>query len=99
MRDTTVRTLKELIIRALRIEDQTPDQLADDQPLLDGDLGIDSIDILQLILEIEKAFGIKLVSGEFARDNWKNLTTLAAAIEARLEAQAGQAAAGSPTRQ
>ena len=54
-RETIEATLKELLIRALRIEDMTPDQLSADQRLLDGEIEIDSIDILQLILEIEKS--------------------------------------------
>ena len=85
--ETIETTLKELLIRALRIEDMTPDQLSADQRLLDGEIAIDSIDILQLILEIEKTFGIKLVTGEFARGEWATIRTLAAAIEARLKAQ------------
>ena len=87
-RETIEATLKELLIRALRIEDITPDQLSADQRLLDGDIEIDSIDILQLILEIEKAFGIKLVTGELVRGEWETIKTLAAAVEARLQAQA-----------
>lgn len=87
-RETIEATLKELLIRALRIEDMTPDQLSADRPLLDGEIEIDSIDILQLILEIEKAFGIKLVTGEFARGEWETIRTLAAAVEARLQSQA-----------
>jgi len=85
--ETIEATLKELIIRALRIEDMTPDQLSADQRLLDGGIEIDSIDILQLILEIEKTFGIKLVTGEFARDEWETIKTLVGAIEARMQAQ------------
>jgi acyl carrier protein len=87
-RETIEATLKDLVIRALRIEDMTPDQLSADQRLLDGEIEIDSIDILQLILEIEKAFGIKLVTGEFSRHEWETIRTLAAAVEARLQAQA-----------
>ena len=87
-REAIEATLKELLIRALRIEDMTPDQLSTDQRLLDGEIEIDSIDILQLILEIEKAFGIKLVTGEFARGEWETIRTLAAAVEARLQSQA-----------
>jgi acyl carrier protein len=81
--------LKELLISALRIEDMTPDQLTGDQKLLEGEIEIDSIDILQLILEIEKAFGIKLVSGEFARGEWQTIATLADAIEARMRSRSG----------
>jgi acyl carrier protein len=87
-RETIETTLKELLIRALRIEDMTVDQLSSDHRLLDGEIAIDSIDILQLILEIEKSFGIKLVSGEFARGEWQTISTLAAAIEARMQAPA-----------
>ena len=87
-REAVEATLKELLIRALRIEDVTPEQLTADQKLLDGEIEIDSIDILQLILEVEKSFGIKLVTGEFARDEWETIRTLATAIEARLQAQA-----------
>jgi acyl carrier protein len=51
---------------------------------LGGDLEIDSIDVLQLILEIERHFGIKLVKGgKFEKAEWSSIKTLAAAIEAR----------------
>ena len=87
-REAIEAKVKELLIRALRIEDTTPDQLSTDQRLIDGGIDIDSIDILQLILEIEKTFGIKLVTGEFARDEWESIGSLVAAIEARMQAQA-----------
>ncbi len=80
--------LKVLLVEALRLEDVTPDQLRSDQKLLDGDMEIDSVDILQLILDIEKAFGIKLVTGEFARGEWQTIGTLASAVESRIRAQA-----------
>jgi acyl carrier protein len=87
MPDSVKETLKELIIRGLRVQDVTPDQLADDQPLLHGPIEIDSIDILQVILEIEKAFGITVVEGEFQRAEWETIATLAAAIEAKMGAR------------
>jgi acyl carrier protein len=87
-REAIETTLKELIVSALRLEDITPDEMTDEQGLLDSDIEIDSIDILQLILEIEKTFAIKLVSGEFDRGEWETVKTLAAAIEARMSAQA-----------
>jgi acyl carrier protein len=55
--------------------------------LLGGDLEIDSIDILQLILEIERRFGIKLVDGELDESAWRNIGTLAAAVEAKVAAR------------
>ena len=76
--------LKVIIIQGLRIKDRGPESLPDDEPLLGGDLGIDSIDILQLILEIERHFGIKLVDGEFDHSSWATIETLAATVESKL---------------
>ena len=45
---------------------------------------IDSIDILQLIVDIEKKFGIKLVSGRFDRSAWQTIDTLSSAIHAKM---------------
>ena len=77
--------LKPLILDSLRIDDITPSDMPDDQPLLDGDLEIDSVDILQLILDIERQFGIKLVTAEFNRDAWKTVDSLAGTIEEKLK--------------
>jgi acyl carrier protein len=79
--------LKVIIIEGLRITDRGPESLRDDEPLLDGDLGIDSIDILQLILEIERNFDIKLVDGEFDKTTWKTINTLTATVEEKLAAK------------
>jgi acyl carrier protein len=79
--------LKLITIQGLRITDRGPESLRDDAPLLGGDLGIDSIDILQLILEIERHFGIKLVDGEFDQAAWASINSLAATVEAKLTAK------------
>jgi len=79
--------LKLITIQGLRITDMRPEDLKDDAPLLGGDLGIDSIDILQLILEIERHFGIKLVDGEFDQAAWASINTLAATVEAKVAAK------------
>lgn len=81
--------LKPLILSSLRMDDLTPADLSDDQPLLDGDLEIDSVDILQLVLDIERHFGIKLVTAEFEREAWKTLDSLAVTIQEKLR-EAGQ---------
>ena len=86
--DEIKQQLKVISITGLRITDRDPDSLQDDQPLLGGDLGIDSIDILQLILEIERHFGIKLVDGEFDKTAWESIDTLAATVEAKMTVKA-----------
>jgi acyl carrier protein len=82
--ETIKEQLKVIILKGLRITDMVPADLRDDQPLLESDLEIDSIDVLQLILDIERHFGIKLVSGKFDKKSWANINTLAAAIESKL---------------
>lgn len=80
--------LKAIILKSLRITDMTAEDLRDDQPLLGGDLEIDSIDILQLVLEIERHFGIKLVQANFNQKDLESVNALAAIIESKVaEAQ------------
>jgi acyl carrier protein len=76
--------LKPIILKSLRITDLTPEDLRDDQPLLGGELEIDSIDILQLILEIERHFGIKLVQANFNQKSLESINALAAIIETKV---------------
>jgi acyl carrier protein len=76
--------LKAIILKSLRITDLTPADLRDDQPLLGGELEIDSIDVLQLILEIERHFGIKLVQGNFNQKSLETVNALAAIVESKM---------------
>lgn len=85
--ESTAQQLKQIVISGLRIKDRTAANLPDDQALLDGDIELDSIDVLQLILEIERHFGIKLVEGEFDRNAWRTIATLAAAVDEKIAAQ------------
>lgn len=81
---TVKEQLKPIILNSLRITDLAPDDLRDDQPLLSGQLEIDSIDILQLIVEIERHFGIKLVQGNFNQKYFESIDALAAIIESKV---------------
>jgi acyl carrier protein len=76
--------LKPIILKSLRITDLTPEDLRDDQPLLGGELEIDSIDVLQLVLEIERHFGIKLVQANFNQKHLESVNALAAIIESKV---------------
>ena len=76
--------LKPIILKSLRITDLTPDDLRDDQPLFGGELEIDSIDVLQLIMEVERHFGIKLVQGTFNQKYLESVDALASAIESKV---------------
>jgi len=52
--------IKQLIIEALRLEDITPAQIASDELLFAGGLGLDSIDALELGVALRKKYGIRI---------------------------------------
>ncbi len=61
MSDTTLHTrVKQLIIERLQLEGMTPDQIDDAAPLFGDGLGLDSIDALELVIGIEKTFGVRI---------------------------------------
>lgn len=80
--------LKELIIEALNLEDVEPQDLADDEPLMDAGMGLDSIDALELVVRVEKEFGIKIKNSEEAREALGSVNSLAAFVESRQGASA-----------
>ena len=58
-----IEALKAQIIEALNLEEMTPADIDDNAPLFgDEGLGLDSIDVLELIVLMEKNYGIKLSS-------------------------------------
>jgi acyl carrier protein len=60
----------------------TPDQIGDDQPLFGpGSLGLDSVDALQLVVALDKRYGIKIPDAAVARKTMQTVTSIAAAIE------------------
>ena len=54
-----VREIKELIIEALMLQDMSPDDIDAQAPLLVEGLGLDSIDVLELAMAINKRYGVK----------------------------------------
>ncbi len=56
--------VKELIIEKLQLEGMTPDAIEDAAPLFGDGLGLDSIDALELVIGIEKTFGVRIQDEE-----------------------------------
>ncbi len=70
--------LKEQIIKVLNLEEMTPEDIDTEAPLFGEDgLGLDSIDTLELIMLIEKNYGIKLASPAEGKTIFKSVATLA----------------------
>ncbi len=58
MQEELINQVKQLIIDSLRIEGMNPDDIETDAPLFGEGLGLDSIDALQLVVAMEKDFGV-----------------------------------------
>lgn len=72
-----IKELKEEIIEALNLEEMTADDIKTDDPLFGDGLGLDSIDALELIVLLEKKYGIKLTNPAAAKGIFKSVATIA----------------------
>ena len=78
--DELVSELKVKIIKTLGLMDVTPEDIKDDSPLVGGDTGIDSIDVLELVMMIEKDYGVKIDSKELGAKVFASVRALATYI-------------------
>jgi len=69
--------LKEEIIKVLNLEELTPDDIDTDNALFGSGLGLDSIDTLELIVMLEKKYGIKLASPAEGKAIFKSVRSIA----------------------
>jgi len=74
--------LKKEIIAALNLQDITPADIDNDAPLFGEGLGLDSIDALELIVLMEKKYGIRIDNPNRGKDIFKSISTMAQYIEA-----------------
>lgn len=74
--------LKEQIIESLNLEDMTPADIEDAAPLFGEGLGLDSIDALELIMILDKSYGIKFATKEESKLVLKSIDTMAEYVTA-----------------
>jgi acyl carrier protein len=90
MSDPLAARLKSLIVETLKLTDVRPEDIPDDEPLFGSPrFGLDSIDALELVLKLEKEFGVKIGSSEESRHALASVSALATFIRARQAAPAG----------
>jgi acyl carrier protein len=73
--------LKQMVIEVLNLDDLKVEDIADDASLFGSDLELDSIDGLELVLQLEKTYGIKIGSSEESRRALQSIRVLADYIE------------------
>ena len=72
-----IKELKEEIIEALNLEEMTPEDIDENDALFGDGLGLDSIDALELIVLLDKKYGIKLANPAEGKAIFKSLATIA----------------------
>ena len=65
------------MIEVLNLEEMTPEDIDTDAPLFGDGLGLDSIDALELIVLLEKKYGIKLENSAEGKSIFKKVRTIA----------------------
>ena len=78
--DGMIAEIKVKIIATLGLIDVKPEDIKDDAQLVGGDTGIDSIDVLELVMMIEKDYGIKIESKELGAKVFASVRALSTYI-------------------
>jgi acyl carrier protein len=84
--NTLKEQIKNLMVENLMLQ-VTPGEIGDELPLFGpGSLGLDSVDALQLVVALDKNFGLKIRDPEAAKEILRNVTTIAQAVQEKLAA-------------
>ncbi len=83
---TATEKLKKILVEELGIEELTPADIDDDAPLFGEGLGLDSLDAVELVVIVQKHYGVEIKDMEEARAAFRSVRALAAYIERRLSA-------------
>lgn len=79
--EDVILKLKEQIIEQLNLEDMEPEDIDADEPLFGSGLGLDSIDALELIVLLEKEYGIKIKNPKDGQKIFFSIQTMAEYIK------------------
>jgi acyl carrier protein len=81
---TLKENLKKAIVEGLFLEDMKPEEIEDDRPLFGNEgIGLDSLDAVELVVQIKKLFGIEIKDIKEGRIAFQSINSLAAYIEER----------------
>ena len=95
MPEDLILELKKLIIRTLRLEEITPEDIKDDGALFGEGLGLDSIDALELVVAMEKNYGVVIPDSAVGERVFRSVKTLAQFVVEKSSAEGSRAARAS----
>jgi acyl carrier protein len=82
--DNIKEKLKKALVEELKLEDVDPLDIVDDAPLFGEGLGLDSLDAIEMVVLVQRNFGLAMQDQEEARLAFASVNALSAYIEARL---------------
>ncbi len=82
--------LKTSIVERLRLTQVSPESIADDAPLFGPGLGLDSIDAVELVVMLEKEYGVRMTDLAVAKSAFINVRTLAQFVADSRTAKTGE---------
>jgi acyl carrier protein len=82
---TTVEKIKKILVEDLNLEGLTPGDIDENALLFGEGLGLDSLDAVELVVIVQKHFGIEIQNMDEAKVAFQSVHALAAYIEGRLK--------------
>ncbi|MFW5488907.1 MAG: phosphopantetheine-binding protein [Desulfovibrio sp.] len=73
--------LKEALVSELNLEDITPTDITDDEPLFGEGLGLDSLDAVELVVLVQRIFGVEIKDMDQGKEAFQSVSSLAKFIE------------------
>jgi acyl carrier protein len=80
--EALISKLKEQLIEQLNLEDYTPEDINEDESLFESEMGLDSIDALEIIVLLEQEYGVKIQNKEDGQKIFHSVRTIAEHIQA-----------------
>jgi acyl carrier protein len=81
---TIKEQLKKIIVEELNLEEINPEEIEDAAPLFGEGLGLDSLDAVEIVVLLEKHFGVVVKDLDEGKGAFQSINTLAAYVEERM---------------
>lgn len=82
------KKLKELLVSELSLEDVKPEDIKDDEPLFGEGLGLDSLDAVEIVVLLQRSFGVEVKDMSDGRKVFYSVETLAKFVQEKTGAKA-----------